>query len=175
MLSWFPRRVDRPGIETYTLMREPESNDFCRTDPEPRPSVTPFLGGLASVMGPGLPALSADIALVCMRFGSVDLGGRCPRAESRADRRCRALRGSALSHPIRRLITVTARSVRLRERAASELDRAADCYLGKASAEVALRFVDVVERAVARSAGHRNWRACDSPTSWRFSVCEPAR
>ncbi len=35
MLSWFPRRVDRPGIETYTLMREPESNDFCRTDPEP--------------------------------------------------------------------------------------------------------------------------------------------
>ncbi len=83
---------------------------------------------------------------------------------------------AALRHRIRyRAGTVTARTVRLRERAASDLDRAADYYLGEAGAEVALRFVDAVERAVARSAGHRNWQACDSPTSWRFPVCEPAR
>lgn len=36
----FPRCVDRPGVETYELMREPESNDFCRTD------LTSFQAGL---------------------------------------------------------------------------------------------------------------------------------
>ena len=28
----FPRRVDRPGVETHAWMRDPESNDFCLTD-----------------------------------------------------------------------------------------------------------------------------------------------
>jgi toxin ParE1/3/4 len=45
---------------------------------------------------------------------------------------------------------VTARTARLRERAAIDIDRAADHYLGEAGAEVALRFVDAVERAVGQ-------------------------
>jgi toxin ParE1/3/4 len=45
---------------------------------------------------------------------------------------------------------VAARSVRLRERAAIDIDRAADDYLGEAGAQVALRFVDAVERAVGQ-------------------------
>lgn len=43
-----------------------------------------------------------------------------------------------------------ARSVQLRERAAADIDRAVDHYLGEADPEVALRFVDAVERAVGR-------------------------
>lgn len=43
---------------------------------------------------------------------------------------------------------MAARSVRLRESAATDIDRATDHYLGEAGAEVALRFVDAVERAV---------------------------
>ena len=39
------------------------------------------------------------------------------------------------------------RSVRLRERAAVDIDEAVDFYLDEADAEVALRFVDAVERA----------------------------
>jgi len=47
---------------------------------------------------------------------------------------------------------VAARSVRLRERAAIDIDRAADDYLAEAGAEVAVRFVDAVERAVGQIA-----------------------
>lgn len=42
------------------------------------------------------------------------------------------------------------RSVRLRERAAADIDRAVDHYLGEAGADVALRFVDAVERTVGQ-------------------------
>ena len=42
------------------------------------------------------------------------------------------------------------RSVRLRQRAATDIDRVADYYLGEAGAAVALRFVDAVERAVSQ-------------------------
>ena len=42
------------------------------------------------------------------------------------------------------------RPVRLRERAATDIERAADYYLGEAGAAVALRFVDAVERAVSQ-------------------------
>jgi toxin ParE1/3/4 len=38
--------------------------------------------------------------------------------------------------------------VRLRERAATDIDQAADYYLGEGETEVALRFIDAVERAV---------------------------
>ena len=40
------------------------------------------------------------------------------------------------------------RPVRLRERAASDIDQAADYYLREAGTDVALRFIDAVERAV---------------------------
>ncbi len=43
-----------------------------------------------------------------------------------------------------------ARPVRLRERAAVDVDRAADHYLAEADTDVALRFVDAVERAVGQ-------------------------
>ncbi len=45
---------------------------------------------------------------------------------------------------------MASRFVRLRERAATDIDGAADYYLGGAGAEVALRFVDAVERAVGQ-------------------------
>ena len=45
---------------------------------------------------------------------------------------------------------MAARSVRLRERAAIDIDRAADYYLDEAGVEVASRFVDAVERAVGQ-------------------------
>lgn len=45
---------------------------------------------------------------------------------------------------------MAARSVRLRQRAAIDIDRAADYYRNEAGAEVALRFVDAVERAVGQ-------------------------
>jgi toxin ParE1/3/4 len=43
---------------------------------------------------------------------------------------------------------VPARPVRLRERAAADIDRAVDFYLAEADTDVAVRFVDAVERAV---------------------------
>ena len=45
---------------------------------------------------------------------------------------------------------MSARSVRLRERAAGDIDQAVDYYLAEADAEVALRFVDAVERTVGQ-------------------------
>ena len=42
------------------------------------------------------------------------------------------------------------RSVRLRERAAADIDRAVDYYLPEADTEVALRFVDAIERAIGQ-------------------------
>lgn len=45
---------------------------------------------------------------------------------------------------------MTAGSVRLRERASDDIDQAVDYYLAEADAEVALRFVDAVERAVGQ-------------------------
>jgi toxin ParE1/3/4 len=45
---------------------------------------------------------------------------------------------------------VSARSVRLRERAAVDIDQAVGYYLAEADTEVALRFVDAVERAVGQ-------------------------
>jgi toxin ParE1/3/4 len=45
---------------------------------------------------------------------------------------------------------VAVRSVRLRERATADIDRAVDVYLVEANTEVALRFVDAVERAVGQ-------------------------
>lgn len=45
---------------------------------------------------------------------------------------------------------MAARSVRLRERVAVDIDGAADYYRGEAGAAVALRFVDAVERAVGQ-------------------------
>jgi toxin ParE1/3/4 len=47
---------------------------------------------------------------------------------------------------------VPARSVRLRERAAADIDQAVDYYLAEAGPDVALRFVDAVERAVGQIA-----------------------
>jgi toxin ParE1/3/4 len=47
---------------------------------------------------------------------------------------------------------VAARSVQLRERAATDIGHAADCYRREASADVALRFIDAVERAVGHIA-----------------------
>jgi len=47
---------------------------------------------------------------------------------------------------------VAARSVRLRERAATDIDHAAGYYRTEAGAEVALRFIDAIERAVAQIA-----------------------
>jgi toxin ParE1/3/4 len=44
---------------------------------------------------------------------------------------------------------VAVRSVRLRERAVTDIDLAADYYLREADEAVALRFVDAVERAVS--------------------------
>lgn len=38
--------------------------------------------------------------------------------------------------------------VRLRERAATDIDQAADYYLREAGTQVAMRFIDAVERAV---------------------------
>jgi toxin ParE1/3/4 len=43
---------------------------------------------------------------------------------------------------------VATRPVRLRERAAIDIDQAVDYYLAEADTDVALRFVDTVERAV---------------------------
>jgi toxin ParE1/3/4 len=43
---------------------------------------------------------------------------------------------------------VSARPVRLRERAAVDIDQAVDYYLAEADIDVALRFVDAFERAV---------------------------
>ena len=45
---------------------------------------------------------------------------------------------------------MSARPVRLRERAAVDIDHAVDYYLAEADTEVALRFVDAVERAVGQ-------------------------
>ncbi len=43
-----------------------------------------------------------------------------------------------------------ARPVRLRERAAVDIDRAVDHYLAEADTDVALRFVEAVERAIGQ-------------------------
>ena len=43
-----------------------------------------------------------------------------------------------------------ARPVRLRERAAVDVDQAVDYYLAEANTDVAVRFVDAVERAVGQ-------------------------
>jgi plasmid stabilization system protein ParE len=43
---------------------------------------------------------------------------------------------------------VPARSVRLRDQAATDIDQAVDSYLQETDTEVALRFVDAVERAI---------------------------
>jgi toxin ParE1/3/4 len=45
---------------------------------------------------------------------------------------------------------VPARPVRLRERAAADIDQAVDFYLAEADTDVAVRFVDAVERAVGQ-------------------------
>jgi toxin ParE1/3/4 len=45
---------------------------------------------------------------------------------------------------------VSARPVRLRGRAAADIDQAVDYYLAEADTVVALRFVDAVERAVGQ-------------------------
>jgi toxin ParE1/3/4 len=45
---------------------------------------------------------------------------------------------------------VPARTVRLRERAATDIDRAVDFYLAEADSDVAMRFVDAVERTVGQ-------------------------
>jgi toxin ParE1/3/4 len=45
---------------------------------------------------------------------------------------------------------VPVRPVRLRERAAVDIDQAVDHYLTEADTDVALRFVDAVERAVGQ-------------------------
>ncbi|MGA7757933.1 MAG: type II toxin-antitoxin system RelE/ParE family toxin [Ilumatobacteraceae bacterium] len=42
------------------------------------------------------------------------------------------------------------RSVRLRERAAADIDQTVDYYLADADTEVALRFVDAIERAIGQ-------------------------
>ena len=43
-----------------------------------------------------------------------------------------------------------ARPVRFRERAAGDIDQAVDFYLAEADTDVAVRFVDAVERAVGQ-------------------------
>jgi len=45
---------------------------------------------------------------------------------------------------------VPSRPVRLRERAAVDIDQAVDYYLAEADTQVALRFVDAIERAVGQ-------------------------
>jgi toxin ParE1/3/4 len=45
---------------------------------------------------------------------------------------------------------VPVRTVRLRERAAVDLDQAVDYYLAEANADVAVRFVDAVQRAIGQ-------------------------
>jgi toxin ParE1/3/4 len=45
---------------------------------------------------------------------------------------------------------VAGRSVQLRERAATDIERVTDYYLGEAGPAVALRFVDAVERAISQ-------------------------
>ncbi len=45
---------------------------------------------------------------------------------------------------------MSARPVRLRELAAVDVDQAVDHYLAEADTDIALRFVDAVERAVAQ-------------------------
>jgi toxin ParE1/3/4 len=45
---------------------------------------------------------------------------------------------------------VAGRSVRLRERAATDIERVTDYYVGEAGPAVALRFVDAVERALGQ-------------------------
>jgi toxin ParE1/3/4 len=45
---------------------------------------------------------------------------------------------------------VPARPVRLRDRAAVDIDQAVDYYLAEADTDVALRFVDAVERVVGQ-------------------------
>ena len=45
---------------------------------------------------------------------------------------------------------MSARPVRFRERAAVDIDQAVDYYLAEADTDVALRFVDAVERAVGQ-------------------------
>lgn len=47
---------------------------------------------------------------------------------------------------------MAARLVRLRERAATDIDHAADYYRSEAGADVALRFIDAIERAVGQIA-----------------------
>lgn len=47
---------------------------------------------------------------------------------------------------------MAARSVQLRERAATDIDIAADYYRSEAGADVALRFIDAIERAVGQIA-----------------------
>ena len=42
------------------------------------------------------------------------------------------------------------RPVRLRERAAVDIDQAVDYYLAEADTDVALRFVDAIERAIGQ-------------------------
>ena len=43
-----------------------------------------------------------------------------------------------------------ARPVRLRERAAADIDQAVDFYLAEADTDVAVRFVDAVEQAIGQ-------------------------
>ena len=47
---------------------------------------------------------------------------------------------------------VAGRSVQLRERAATDIEHAADYYRSEAGADVALRFIDAIERAVGQIA-----------------------
>ncbi len=47
---------------------------------------------------------------------------------------------------------MAARSVQLRERAATDIDIAADHYRSESGADVALRFIDAIERAVGQIA-----------------------
>lgn len=44
------------------------------------------------------------------------------------------------------------RSVQLRERAATDIDQAVDYYRSEAGADVALRFIEALERAVGQTA-----------------------
>lgn len=47
---------------------------------------------------------------------------------------------------------MAARSVQLRDRAATDMDRAADYYRSEAGADVARRFIDAIERAIGQIA-----------------------
>lgn len=51
---------------------------------------------------------------------------------------------------------MAARSVQLRERAATDIEHAADYYRSEAGADAALRFIDAIERAVGQIARSPN-------------------